>query len=104
VARFEPCSVSKTQSTIYPQSTQATKTQARKRCHGNKKLQRFRQRRRARGINEVAINKTIEARKREKQKQEMKKQQKITTLTTTQSRDRKASTTRDTIPVSIVLY
>jgi len=98
-------SASKTQSTIHHQSTQVTKTTAaRKRCHGNKKLQRFRKRRRARGMSEVAINKTIEARKCEKEKQKMKKQQKITTSTTTKSMEKMASTTRDTIPVSIVLH
>ena len=35
---------------------------SKKKCHGNKKLQRFRQRRRARGMSGAAIEKTIEAR------------------------------------------
>ena len=70
-------------------------TRARKKSHGNKKLQRFRKRRRARGMSEAAINKTIEARKREKEKQEATKQQ---------SQQRRTSTTKitDAIPVSFL--
>ena len=52
-----------------------TERKPRKKCHGNKKLQRFRKRRRARGMSEAAINKTIEARQKEKEKQETKKRQ-----------------------------
>ena len=48
-------------------------TKSKKKCHGNKRLQRFRQRRRARGMSTAAIEKTIEARKREKEKQDNKK-------------------------------
>lgn len=50
-------------------------TSNKKKCHGNKKLQRFRKRRRARGMNATMINKIIEARKRDKEKHETKKQQ-----------------------------
>jgi hypothetical protein len=86
--------------TIDRRPGQTTETRARKKCHGNKKLQRFRKRRRARGMSDAAINKTIEARKREKEKQEAKKQQhqqRTTTSNTTQS-----TKTTDVIPVSFL--
>ena len=54
-------------------------------CHGNKKLQRFRKRRRARGMNESAIHKTLEARKREKERHQSKKQQELASSNTTQT-------------------
>jgi hypothetical protein len=89
-----------TTTTTDHRSGQTTETSARKKCHGNKKLQRFRKRRRARGMSEAAINKTIEARKREKEKQEAKRkqhqQQRTTTSNTTQS-----TKTPDVIPVSL---
>lgn len=72
------CSASNVQSTatiVEGRSVPTTQATSRKKCHGNKKLQRFRKRRRARGMSEAAIKKTIEARKREKDKQEAKKQQ-----------------------------
>jgi hypothetical protein len=69
-----PHSASGTQS-INHQPVRTTGIKTKKKCHGNKRLQRFRKRRRARGMTEVAINKTIEARKREKEKQHTKKAQ-----------------------------
>ena len=47
----------------------------RKKCHGNKKLQRFRKRRRTQGVSEAAINKMIETRTSEKDKKKGKKQE-----------------------------
>jgi hypothetical protein len=70
--------------------------------HGNKKIQRFRKRRRARGMSEAAISKTIEARKREKEKQELKKQQRTTTSTTMPPVERTITTTTDVISVSLL--
>ena len=72
--RGSASNVPSTTTTIDRRPSQTTETRASKKCHGNKKLQRFRKRRRARGMSEAAINKTIEARKREKEKQEAKKQ------------------------------
>jgi hypothetical protein len=97
-------SISKVQSTMTDRRpAHITETKARKKCHGNKKLQRFRKRRRARGMSEAAINKTIEARKREKDKQEAKKQQRTTTSTTMQPMETTISTTTtDVISVSLL--
>lgn len=82
---------------------QTTMASSEKKCHGNKKLQRFRKRRRARGMSEVAINKTIEARKLEKEKQDAKKQQRSTTSTTTMpSMETTIPITTDVIPVSLL--
>ncbi|CAF1506248.1 unnamed protein product, partial [Rotaria sordida] len=71
------------QSTIVQRSSTAVnhniQTKTRKKCHGNKKLQRFRKRRRARGMSEAAINKTIAARKPENKKQQEAKNKQNTT-------------------------
>jgi hypothetical protein len=98
-----PRSVSKVQSTTTTttnhQPTQNTEIKARKKCYGNKKLQRFRKRRRARGMSEAAINKTIEVRKREKEKQEAKKQKRTTTSNIMQPME---TTTTNIISVSLL--
>ena len=84
------CSGSQVQSSMvrFPSGQTTTRISSRKKCHGNKKLQRFRKRRRARGMSEEAINKIIQARKREKEQNQAKQQQqqqKTTTSNTTQS-------------------
>lgn len=61
-----------------------------KKCHGNKKLQRFRRRRRERGMSDAAIEKAIVARTSEKEKFKTNKQM-TSTITTTTKRKRDVS-------------
>ncbi|CAF4469899.1 unnamed protein product, partial [Rotaria sp. Silwood2] len=62
---------------------QPNRENRRKQRHGNKKLQRFCRRRRARGMSEAAITKMIENREQAKEKQKLKKSKNVTTSTTT---------------------
>ncbi|CAF1515433.1 unnamed protein product [Rotaria magnacalcarata] len=71
---------SQSRSIINPSLIQANQEKRRKKNHGIKKLQRFRRRRRARGMSEAVITKMIEARKREKEKQKSKQSKNLTNL------------------------
>ncbi|CAF5128305.1 unnamed protein product, partial [Rotaria socialis] len=53
---------SQSRSIVDPSLMETNRERPRKKNHGNKKLQRFRRRRRARGMSEATITNTIEAR------------------------------------------